>query len=143
MAETQLGMVVGTVSYMSPEQALGKKVDHRSDLFSLGVVMYESLTGRLPFVGDTFAAVVDQIVRQEPPALARLNYDAPARLQDIVRKLLTKSATARYQNARDLLIDIKTLQKDLELETQLGSTDRANDADRRSPAVREHHTRAD
>ena len=123
MAETQLGMVVGTVSYMSPEQALGKKVDHRSDLFSLGVVMYESLTGRLPFVGDTFAAVVDQIVRQEPPALARLNYDAPARLQDIVRKLLTKSPTVRYQNARDLLIDIKTLQKDLELETQLGSTD--------------------
>ena len=133
MAETQLGMVVGTVSYMSPEQALGKKVDHRSDLFSLGVVMYESLTGRLPFVGDTFAAVVDQILRQEPPALARLNYDAPARLQDIVRKLLTKSATARYQNARDLLIDIKTLQKDLELETQLGSTDLSSVT--RAPAV--------
>lgn len=92
MAETQAGAVVGTVSYMSPEQALGQPVDHRSDLFSLGVVMYETLTGRLPFVGDTFTAVIDQIVRHEPPALARLNYDVPPRLQDIVRKLLSKAA---------------------------------------------------
>ena len=125
MAETQLGIVVGTVSYMAPEQALGKKVDHRSDLFSLGVVMYEALTGHLPFTGDTLAAVVDEIVRREPPALARLNYDLPVRLQDIVRKLLAKSASARYQTAQDLLIDIQTLQKDLELETQLGSWERA------------------
>ena len=100
LAETQLGTVVGTVSYMSPEQALGQEVDHRSDLFSLGVVMYEGLTGRLPFVGKTLAAVVDQILRQEPPALARLNYDVPARLQDIVRKLLAKTTSNRYQSAK-------------------------------------------
>ena len=125
MAETQMGMVVGTVSYMSPEQALGKRVDHRTDLFSLGVVMYETLTGRLPFIGDTLAAVVDQVVRHEPPALARLNYDVPVRLQDIIRKLLAKSVSQRYQSARDLLIDVKTLQKDLELDTQTGSTEHA------------------
>ena len=122
MAETQMGMVVGTVSYMSPEQALGKNVDHRTDLFSLGVVMYEALTGQLPFVGDTLAATVDQVVRHEPPALARLNYDVPVRLQDIVRKLLAKSVSERYQTARDLLIDVKTLQKDLERDTKAGSS---------------------
>ena len=125
LAETQMGMVVGTVSYMSPEQALGQKVDHRTDLFSMGVVMYEALTGRLPFLGDTLAAVVDQVVRREPPALARLNYDVPVRLQDIVRKLLAKSVSHRYQTARDLLIDVKTLQKDLEIDTQTSSAEQA------------------
>ena len=133
MAETQIGMVVGTVSYMSPEQALGQKVDHRTDLFSLGVVMYEALTGRLPFLGDTLAAVVDQVVRREPPALARLNYDVPVRLQDIVRKLLAKSVSDRYQTARDLLIDVKTLQKDLEIDTQTSSAEQA--ASMLAPAV--------
>ena len=133
MAETQMGMVVGTVSYMSPEQALGQKVDHRTDLFSLGVVMYEALTGRLPFLGDTLAAVVDQVVRREPPALARLNYDVPVRLQDIVRKLLAKSVSDRYQTARDLLIDVKTLQKDLEIDTQTSSPEQA--APMLAPAV--------
>ena len=117
MAATQLGMVVGTVAYMSPEQAMGKAVDHRSDLFSLGVVLYEALTARLPFSGDTLAAVVDQIVRQEPPALARLNYDIPTRLEDIVRRLLAKMPSARYQSARELLVDIKTLRADLELDS--------------------------
>ena len=117
MAATQLGMVVGTVAYMSPEQAMGKAVDNRSDLFSLGVVLYEALTARLPFSGDTLAAVVDQIVRQEPPALARLNYDIPTRLEDIVRRLLAKMPSARYQSARELLVDIKTLRADLELDS--------------------------
>ena len=92
LAETQAGLVVGTVSYMSPEQALGQAIDHRSDLFSFGVVLYEALTSRLPFEGETLAAVVDQIVRQEPPALARLNYDVPERLQDIIRKLIRQSS---------------------------------------------------
>ena len=134
LAETQLGTVVGTVSYMSPEQALGKTVDHRSDLFSLGVVMYEALTGRLPFVGKTLAAVVDQIIRQEPPAIARLNYDVPERLQNIVRKLLSKATSSRYQSAKELLIDITTLRRDLELEaSHLGSSARSTPA----PAVSE------
>ena len=128
MAETQAGTVVGTVSYMSPEQALGKPVDHRSDLFSLGVVMYECLTGRLPFVGDTFAAVIDQVIRHEPPALARLNYDVPPRLQDIVRKLLAKAAGARYQSAKELLVDVKALGRELELESQVAGVVRERSA---------------
>ena len=130
MAETQLGTVVGTVSYMSPEQALGKRVDHRSDLFSFGVVLYEALTSRLPFEGETLAAVVDQILRHEPPALARLNYDVPARLQDIVRKLLAKAPSSRYQSARDLLIDVKALRKDLERESQVDADLRLSSVDR-------------
>ncbi len=145
MAATQLGMVVGTVAYMSPEQAMGKAVDHRSDLFSLGVVLYEALTARLPFSGDTLAAVVDQIVRQEPPALARLNYDIPTRLEDIVRRLLAKMPSARYQSARELLVDIKTLRADLELDSPsvsshaggVGPFQRC-----RRRAIRQHHTRA-
>ena len=130
MAATQLGMVVGTVAYMSPEQAMGKAVDHRSDLFSLGVVLYEALTARLPFSGDTLAAVVDQIVRQEPPALARLNYDIPTRLEDIVRRLLAKMPSARYQSARELLVDIKTLRADLELDSPSASSHALSSATR-------------
>ena len=130
MAATQLGMVVGTVAYMSPEQAMGKAVDHRSDLFSLGVVLYEALTARLPFSGDTLAAVVDQIVRQEPPALARINYDIPTRLEDIVRRLLAKMPSARYQSARELLVDIKTLRADLELDSPSASSHALSSATR-------------
>ena len=115
---------------MSPEQALGKRVDHRSDLFSFGVVLYEALTSRLPFEGETLAAVVDQILRHEPPALARLNYDVPARLQDIVRKLLAKAPSSRYQSARDLLIDVKALRRDLEREGQVDADLRLSSVDR-------------
>ena len=135
MAETQAGAVVGTVSYMSPEQALGQPVDHRSDLFSLGVVMYETLTGRLPFVGDTFTAVIDQIVRHEPPALARLNYDVPPRLQDIVRKLLSKAAATRYQSAKELLVDVKALRQEIELARQVGAVSERSTPDSTSPPL--------
>ena len=120
MAETRV--VVGTVSYMSPEQALGRPVDHRSDLFSFGVVLYESLAGKLPFDARTVTAVIDEIVHREPSALARLNYEVPARLENIVRKLLAKEPGARYQGAGELLIDIRALRKDLEVERQLSSS---------------------
>ena len=122
MAETKLGTVVGTVFYMSPEQALGRRVDHRSDLFSLGVVLYEALTAKLPFDGETLTAVVDEILHREPQALARLNYDIPSRLEQIVRKLLAKETTGRYQSAREVLIDVKALTKDLEVESQRSSS---------------------
>ena len=77
MAQTSLGLVLGTVAYMSPEQALGRPVDTRSDLFSLGIVVYESLAGRLPFEGDTATAIIDTLVHADPPSLSRLNYDVP------------------------------------------------------------------
>ena len=113
-AQTSLGIVVGTVSYMSPEQALGRAVDTRSDLFSLGIVVYESLAGRRPFDDETTTATVDALVHAEPTALSRLNYDVPPRLEDAVRKLLQKDPDARYQSARELLVDLRTITQDLE-----------------------------
>ena len=114
MAQTSLGIVAGTVSYMSPEQALGRTVDTRSDLFSLGIVVYESLTGRLPFEGETTTEVIDTLIHAELPPLFRLNYEVPARLEDAVRKLLQKAPDVRYQSARELLVDLRAISQDLE-----------------------------
>ena len=114
MPQTSLGIVVGTVSYMSPEQALGRPIDTRSDLFSLGIVVYKSLTGRLPFDGAATTAFVDALVQTEPPPLSRLNYEVPARLEDAVHKLLQKDPDARYQSARELLVDLRAVKQDLE-----------------------------
>ena len=122
IAQTQLGTVVGTVSYMSPEQALGRPVDHRSDLFSLGIVLYETLTGRLPFEGDTLTAVVDAILHQEPPALARFNYEVPSHLDTIVRKMLEKDPSLRYQSARDLVVDLRAVRRGLDAQSRHSTT---------------------
>jgi serine/threonine protein kinase/tetratricopeptide (TPR) repeat protein len=119
--ETSIGVVVGTVSYMSPEQALGRTIDHRSDLFSAGVVMYEMLSSRLPFDGDTPTAVIDLILHHDPPALARLNYSVSPRLEQIVRKSLEKDPRYRYQTAREFYIDLHTLRRDLESVGRSGS----------------------
>jgi serine/threonine protein kinase/tetratricopeptide (TPR) repeat protein len=119
--ETSIGVVVGTVSYMSPEQALGRTIDHRADLFSAGVVMYEMLSARLPFEGDTPTAVIDLILHHEPPALARLNYSVSPRLEQIVRKSLEKDPRFRYQTAREFYIDLHTLRRDLESVSRSGS----------------------
>jgi serine/threonine protein kinase/tetratricopeptide (TPR) repeat protein len=118
---TVVGLVLGTVSYMSPEQALGQAVDHRSDIFSLGVVAYEMLTAQLPFKGDSATEVIDRIVHQEPPALARFNYSVPPELERIVRKTLEKNPSFRYQSAREMYIDLRTLRRDLDSNNRAGN----------------------
>ena len=114
--ETQLitnaGVVMGTVAYMSPEQALGRALDHRTDLFSLGVVLYEMATGRLPFSGATVSETMALLLHSQPEALARFNYDIPEGLERVVRKCLEKDRERRYQTARELLVDLKNLERD-------------------------------
>jgi len=106
---TSGGVVLGTVAYMSPEQALGRAVDPRTDLFSLGVVIYRMATGRLPFAGATPQETLARILEGRVEAAARLNYQLPEAFDSIVRKCLDKDRDRRYQSARDLHIDLQNL----------------------------------
>ncbi len=104
---TQTGMVLGSPKYMSPEQVLGKEIDRRSDIFSLGVMLYEMLTGTSPFVGENVNAIMYQTLNLVPPAPSTLNPEVPDMLNFIVAKALAKGVEDRYQNALDLAKDLR------------------------------------
>ena len=113
---TQPGTVTGTLAYMSPEQALSKPVDARSDLFSLGLVLFEMATGRQGFDGNTPAAIYDAILNRQPPPARDFNPALPAALDAILSRALEKDPDLRYQTASDMRADLQRLKRNLETE---------------------------
>ncbi|MGZ8845515.1 MAG: tetratricopeptide repeat protein, partial [Pyrinomonadaceae bacterium] len=118
IVNTEIGVIVGTASYMSPEQARGQRVDARSDIFSLGMVIYEMVAGRSPFLGATNSDIVASILKEEPPQLSTLTSDMPAELEAIVTRALAKDKDERYQSVGDLLRDLKRIKQNLDFEFQ-------------------------
>src|SRR5262249_26236036 len=112
MDKTRPGVVMGTVGYMSPEQAQGKQVDQRSDIFSFGCMLYEAATSQKPFQGDSMIDSLHKIVYAQTPLIRDANPSGPAELQRIIRKCLAKDPGERYQSIKDVAIDLRDLIKE-------------------------------
>jgi TolB-like protein len=125
LVETNLGSVLGTVRYMSPEQAYGAPVDKRTDVWSLGVVLYEMVTGHAPFTGETPGEIMASILEMEPPPLTSSIAQTPAELQQIVSKTLRKDREERYQSADELLEALQNLRRSMEFKTALEHSTKA------------------
>lgn len=139
-AETKAGEVLGTPHYMSPEQALGRQVDHRSDLFSLGVVLYELAAGRRPFSGQAFGEVANNIINHRPERLTKFRDQVPPELERIIFKCLEKNLEYRYPSAKDLLADLKKLKRSLEesgrWEREVEPAEKASSAEPSEPSLK-------
>lgn len=122
LVNTDAGTVMGTASYMSPEQAKGTTLDARSDLWSVGAVLYEMVASHLPFAGETPTETISLILQKEPAPLMRYASNVPAELDRIVTKALTKDPEGRYQTAKDLLIDLRNLKRKLEVDAEIDRT---------------------
>ena len=122
LIKTEPGRIMGTIDYMSPEQARGRTVDHRSDIFSLGTVLYELVAGVKPFSGDTKSDVLAAVLMADAVPLSQRRPDIPKELDRIVIKCLRKDREERYQSAKELLVDLKSLRQELDFAAKLGGT---------------------
>ncbi len=120
--ETAKGIILGTVNYMSPEQAKGERVDERTDIFSFGAVVYEMIAERTPFGGESVSETFANLLKTEPPPLARYAFDVPQELQRIVSKMLHKDQDERYQTMKSLVADLNKLQENLRFEGKFGKS---------------------
>ncbi len=136
LRDTSPGVIMGTVSYMSPEQARGHRVDSRSDLFSLGSVIYEMATGHKPFRGDTMSDVMAAVLDSEPVSIAGILPGAPPELQWIVSKALSKDRESRYQTAKELLNDLKRLKQQIEFKAEQARQNRTTSLSEESVSFR-------
>jgi serine/threonine protein kinase/TolB-like protein/Tfp pilus assembly protein PilF len=123
--ETQPGLVMGTIAYMSPEQARGQRMDGRTDIFSFGVVLYEMLTGQRPFLGATTSDIIAALLTQEPARLSQRLSNVPGELEQVVARMLAKDLDRRYASAQELLADLKRIKARVEVSTDEEATTRA------------------
>jgi len=124
--QTAKGVILGTVNYMSPEQAKGERVDERTDIFSFGIVFYEMLTQKQPFTGETIIHTIVAILEKEPPPLSQFVSDYPFEVERITQRCLRKNLDERYQSAKDLLTDLKELKEELDFQSKITSGSQLN-----------------